>query len=61
MNSQTRSEIHQIILKLPENRLKPILEYLKEVEKATKSQIEKATLIKKIFEEETELLKRLAQ
>jgi len=61
MNSQTRSEINQIILKLPENRLEPILEYLKEVEKATKSQIEKASLIKKIFEEETELLKRLAQ
>jgi len=37
------------------------LEYLKEIEKSTKNQVKTASLIKKIFEEETELLKRLAQ
>ncbi|MFK7947576.1 MAG: hypothetical protein AB8G11_08305 [Saprospiraceae bacterium] len=61
MENQIRTEISQIILKLPENQLKPILEYLRQVEKTTVENLETATLVKKIFKEDTELLKKLAQ
>ena len=61
MNSQIRTEINQIILKLPENQLKSILEYLRQVEQATEQQVATAGMVKKIFEEDSELLKKLAQ
>lgn len=61
MESQIRTQINQIILKLPENQLKPILEYLRQVEMTTVEQLETANLLKKIFEEDAELLKKLAQ
>ena len=61
MESQIRTEINQIILKLPANQLKPILEYLRQVEKTTVEQFETASLVKKIFKEDEELLKKLAQ
>ena len=32
MEQQLRTEINQIILKLPESKLKSILDYLKEIE-----------------------------
>ncbi|MBK8041726.1 MAG: hypothetical protein IPN20_15090 [Haliscomenobacter sp.] len=48
-------------MKLPENQLKPILEYLRQLEKATVEQLETANLVKKIFEEDAELLKKLAE
>ena len=61
MGGQLRTEINQIISKLPEDSLKTILEYLKQVEKTTSNQEETVNLIKKIFEEDGELLKKLAQ
>ena len=61
MENQLRTEINQIILKLPENRLKPVLAYLRQVENATEEQANTANLVKKIFEEDAELLKKLAQ
>lgn len=61
MESQIRTQINQIILKLPENQLKPILEYLRQVEKTTVEQLETTNLLRKIFEEDAELLKKLAQ
>lgn len=61
MESQIRTQINQLILKLPENQLKPILEYLRQVEKTTVEQLETANLVKKIFEEDVELLKKLAK
>ena len=61
MEIQIRAEINQLILKLPESSLKPVLEYLKQVEKANNTDLETATLLKKIFEEDAELLKKLAQ
>jgi hypothetical protein len=61
MNSQIRTEINQIILKLPESQLKPILEYLRQVEKTTVEQLETASIVNKIFKEDAELLKKLAQ
>lgn len=61
MESQLRAEINQIVLQLPEEQLKPILEYLRQVEKTTITQMETANLVKKIFTEDAELLKKLAQ
>ena len=59
MNNQIRSEINQIILKLPENQLKPILEYLRKVEKNSSEDLEKVNLLNKIFSEDAELLKKI--
>jgi hypothetical protein len=61
MNSQIRTEINQTILKLPESQLKPILEYLRQVEKTTVEQLETASIVNKIFKEDAELLKKLAK
>ena len=61
MERQLRAEINQIVLQLPENQLKPILEYLRQVEKRTIAQMETASLVNKIFTEDAELLKKLAQ
>ncbi|MEZ4918421.1 MAG: hypothetical protein R2792_04880 [Saprospiraceae bacterium] len=61
MDSQIRSEINQIILKIPDTQLKPILEYLRQIEKTSTEQLETAEFLKKIFDEDAELLKKLAQ
>ncbi len=61
MNNQIITEINRIILNLPEGQLKPILEYLRQVENTTTEQLETVSLVKKIFEEDTELLRKLAQ
>lgn len=61
MDNQIRVEINKIIQKLPENQLKPILEYLRQVEAATSEQAETTKLVNQIFEEDAELLKKLAQ
>jgi uncharacterized membrane-anchored protein YhcB (DUF1043 family) len=61
MDSQIRSEINQIILKIPDTQLKPILEFLRQIEKTSMEQLETAELLKKIFNEDAELLKKLAQ
>ena len=61
MESQIRTEINQILQKLPEDQLKPILNYLQQVEKTTGDKVKTANLVKKIFEEDAELLKKLAQ
>ncbi len=58
---QLLEEINQIILKLPEDKLQPVLEYLKEVEKTTDENPKTAKLVNKIFEEDASLLNRLAQ
>jgi len=61
MENQLRTEISQIILKLPESRLKPVLDYLRQVENATEEQVNTANLVKKIFDEDAALLQKLAQ
>lgn len=61
MENQIRGEINQIIMNLPEGKLESVLSYLKEVEKATKDQVETAIFLNKIFEEDDDLLKKLAQ
>ena len=61
MENTIRSQISKILLSLPESKLKPVLEYLKLVEKTSEKQIESAEFVKQIFEEDAELLKRLAE
>jgi len=61
VESEIRTEINQIISKLPENQLQPILNYLRQVEDTSTDQLETANLVKKIFEEDAELLRKLAQ
>ena len=61
MESQLRTEINQILQRLPEEQLKPILSYLQQIEKSTGDQVKTASLLKQIFEEDAELLKKLAQ
>ena len=61
MNGDIKTEIRELIDKLPEDSLLPILDYLKEVEKAGSEKQQTAGLIKKIFDEDAGLLKRLAE
>ncbi len=62
MINSIRTEINQILLKLPDDNLKSVLEYLKKVEKTMPNKdLETTSLLKKIFEEDAELLKKLAQ
>ena len=61
MEQQLRTEISQLIGKLPESQLKLILAYLKEIEKSSKENTELMTHLDKIFEEDAGLLKKLAQ
>lgn len=61
MNNQIREEINQILMTLPDQKLPSILDYLKQVKKADADKVETANMLKKIFEEDAELLKKLAQ
>jgi len=61
MEQQLRTEINQIILGLPESKLKSILSYLKRIEQTLEEQNETTKYLDKIFEEDSELLKKLAQ
>ena len=61
VENEIRTEINQIILKLSEHQLKPILNYLRQVEEVSTEQLETANLVKKIFEEDAELLRKLAK
>ena len=58
---EIKSEIQNILLELPEDSLKEILEYLKEVKKISSSQLLISKNSGKILKEDTELLKRLAE
>jgi len=61
MDEQIRMQINEIIQKLPENKLKHVLDYILKVEKSTNNQKENSDYLKKIFDEDAELLEKLAQ
>lgn len=61
MDSNIRSEIQGLIEKLPEDSLQPILDYLRQIERSGGSEPETTDLVKKIFDEDAGLLKRLAE
>ncbi len=58
---EIKREIQKVIDQVPEDQLDTILLYLKEMQVKNKSQINANQHLKKILEEDRELLKRLAQ
>ena len=58
---EIKSEIHKALDNIPENALKIILEYLKELEGKTADQIKLAKNLRDILNEDKELLERLAK
>ncbi|MGD1843030.1 MAG: hypothetical protein ACFB0B_19370 [Thermonemataceae bacterium] len=61
MDNSLKAEIDQILAKLPESHLAWVLTYLRQVEEASEEQLATAHYLKKIMEEDAELLKKLAQ
>jgi hypothetical protein len=55
------AEIQTVIDKLPENKLKQLLVYLKEIERKPTDDSELVAFIKHAFDEDRELLEKLAQ
>ena len=60
-NSNYISEINKIVTQLPENKLEEVFLYLKKIEKSTSENLSDKEIIDKIFTEDKNLLKRLAQ
>ena len=58
---QTKKEIEKIIVKLPEDKLTTVLDYLKQVEKASNEELKLAQNLKQILVEDSQLLEKLAQ
>ena len=58
---QVRTEIDQILQKLPEENLINVLEYLQEVQKLTGEKVKLANELNAILREDKDLLARLAQ
>jgi hypothetical protein len=58
---EIKSEIQDLLDKIPESILEDILSYLKEVETKSEDQITASRNISKILHEEKELLEKLAQ
>jgi len=58
---EIKTEIQNMLDKIPENVLEDILNYLKEVETKTEDQISTSRNISKILNEDKELLEKLAQ
>ena len=58
---QVRTEINQILQKLPEENLINVLKYLQEVQKLTGEKVKLANDLNVILREDKNLLARLAQ
>ncbi len=58
---QVRTEINQILQKLPEENLIIVLEYLQEVHKLTGEKVKLVNELNVILREDKDLLARLAQ
>lgn len=58
---QTKKEIEKIIVKLPEDKLTTVLDYLKQVEKVSNEELKLAQNLKQILVEDSQLLEKLAQ
>jgi len=59
-NLELRSEIHKAVDNVPENVLPEILDYLNNIQQSS-SQEKLKKFIDKVFEEDDELLRKLAQ
>ena len=58
---QIKSEIQQVLDKMPEAVLKDILDHLKQLEAESNDQLELSHNLNKILREDRELLEKLAQ
>ena len=58
---EIKSEIQKVLDRVPEESLKDILDYLKELQGTSEERIKTAKNVRKILREDHELLKRLAQ
>jgi site-specific recombinase len=56
-----KEEINQIVNHLPDGLLVELLEHLRKVDSAPVSATERATYLKKILQEDRQLLEKLAQ
>lgn len=61
IRNQAITEINKIITNLPESKLEGLLMYLKQVERASKEKELNKSLLNKIFEEDKDLLNKLAK
>ncbi|MCG8320659.1 MAG: hypothetical protein MI921_14230 [Cytophagales bacterium] len=59
--SDIHTKINELLNSIPEDSLKQVLEYLKEIQDKSSSKIEFSHNLNKILREDRELLKRLAQ
>lgn len=59
--SQTIAEINTIITRLPETGLDSLLVYLKEIEKTYNENAQNMRVLNKVFEEDKNLLEKLAK
>jgi len=58
---QIKSEIQKLLDTVPDDILQDLFDYLKEVQKQTKSQAELTSHLRKIIHEDRELLEKLAK
>jgi hypothetical protein len=58
---QLKSEIQKVLDNVPETVLQDILRYLKELESKPANQLEMSSYLRKILDEDKELLEKLAQ
>ncbi|MDN5212992.1 hypothetical protein QQ020_13075 [Fulvivirgaceae bacterium BMA12] len=59
--SDIHTKINELLNSIPEDSLKQVLEYLKEIQDKSSSKIEFSHNLNKILREDRNLLKRLAQ
>ena len=59
--SDIHSKINELLNSIPEDSLKQVLEYLKEIQDKSSSKVELSHNLNKILQEDRNLLKRLAQ
>lgn len=60
-SQQLKSEIQKTLDRIPENVLQDILDYLKSLQSKTREQAQMTQQLKKILEEDRELLEKLAK
>jgi uncharacterized tellurite resistance protein B-like protein len=58
---QIKAEIQKLLDTVPENVLQDLLDYLQEAQKMTKDQAELTSHLRKIINEDRELLEKLTQ
>lgn len=58
---QLKSEIQRLLEKVPDTVLQDLLDYLREAQKQTREQAELSSYLKKIIQEDKELLEKLAK